>query len=205
MSRKQVHAELISNCSPRPLQDALHKYWRGMRSSFALSASRTSIRIGGTDREAGHCWQYQLAPEVSRRAVARSYRQAGKVSGTQKPYLGPQRCGRTTRRPRRRGRTSAPAACEPVLPTHCCRPEQYRGCPQCSGTGLQSTIGEPSTQPGASWSARWAQEEWQCKNLYWPISLCPLSRAPAEIQDSSRMRHCPRLLTHESSKPSGRS
>ena len=39
-----------------------------MRSSFALSASRTSIRFGGTDREAGQCRQYQLALEVSRRS-----------------------------------------------------------------------------------------------------------------------------------------
>jgi len=39
-----------------------------MRSSFVLSASRTSIRFGGTDREAGQYRQYQLAPEVSRRS-----------------------------------------------------------------------------------------------------------------------------------------
>jgi len=39
-----------------------------MRSSLALSASRTSIHFSGTDREAGQCRQYQLAPEVSRRS-----------------------------------------------------------------------------------------------------------------------------------------
>lgn len=39
-----------------------------MPSSFALSASRKSIRFGGTDREAGQCRQYQFAPEVSRRS-----------------------------------------------------------------------------------------------------------------------------------------
>ena len=55
LSRKQVHAELIRNYSARPLQDALHNSWRAMRSSFALSASRTSSHFGGTDREAGQC------------------------------------------------------------------------------------------------------------------------------------------------------
>ena len=76
-------AEAIRNYSARPIQDALHNSWRAMWSSFALSASRTSIRFGGTDRETGQCRQYQLAPEVSTRSVARSCRQAGKVSSTE--------------------------------------------------------------------------------------------------------------------------
>ena len=40
-----------------------------MRSSFAHSASHASICFGGTDREAGQCRQYQLAPEVSGRSA----------------------------------------------------------------------------------------------------------------------------------------
>ena len=62
------HAELIRNYSCRPLWDALHNFWRAMRSSFELSASRTSIHFGGTDGEAGQCRQYHLAHEVSRRS-----------------------------------------------------------------------------------------------------------------------------------------
>ena len=119
MSRKQVHAELIRHCSPRILQDALRNSWRAMRSSFALSArvhqfasmtlTARQVSVGST------IWR----PRSANARVTRSCRQAGKVSSAQKPDLGPQRCGRTTKQPRRRGRTSAPAACELALPTRC--------------------------------------------------------------------------------------
>ena len=90
-----------------------------MRSSFALSArvhQFASMTLTARQVSVGiTIWR----PRSANARVTRSCRQAGKVSSAQKPDLGPQRCGRTTKQPRRRGRTSAPAACELALPTHC--------------------------------------------------------------------------------------
>ena len=71
--------------------------------SVPLSASRTSVRFGGTDHKA--CWfpQYQWRQRPADAPAAPSCLQAGRVSSTWKPGRGPRRCGRTTRRSWRRG------------------------------------------------------------------------------------------------------
>lgn len=51
-SSRRIGQKLIA---PTLLWEALHNAWRAMRSSFGLSASRTSIHFGGTDRKAGQC------------------------------------------------------------------------------------------------------------------------------------------------------
>jgi hypothetical protein len=118
LSREQVHAELTRSDSLDPFRMLCTTPGElcGVRSrsrpradpfaSVALTAKRVS------------CRQYQFAgaPGEPTLGSARNCRQAGKASSTQKPDLGLQRCARTTRRPRRRGRSSASAACELVLP-----------------------------------------------------------------------------------------
>jgi len=99
-----------------------------MRSSFAPPASRTSVRFGGTDREAGQCRQYQLAPEVGRRSggakLPSSWR--GQQYLETRPWS--TALWADYEATMAQGRTSAPAACELVLPTHAGPPEPWIHC-----------------------------------------------------------------------------
>jgi hypothetical protein len=88
-----------------------------MRSSFARSASRTSIRFCSTHREAGQGRRYQFAPEVSRRSSGAKL--PSSWQGQQYLETRPWStvlwadCEGTMAQ----GRTSTPADSELVLPT----------------------------------------------------------------------------------------